>query len=46
MKITNNSKDQKEIKFPNKNERFKYNLGYHLVPDFIYKILRKVRVIK
>ncbi len=39
-------KDQKEIKFPNKNERFKYNLGYHLVPDFIYKILRKVRVIK
>lgn len=39
-------KDKKEKEFPNKNDKLKYSLGYHLVPTFMYKILRKARVIK
>lgn len=39
-------KDKKEKDFTNKNDKIKYYLGYHLVPNFIYKVLRKVKVIK
>lgn len=39
-------KDQKEKTFPSKNDKIKYNLGYHLAPNILYKVLRKVGIIK
>ncbi len=39
-------KDTKEKLFPNSNEKLKYLCGYYSIPIIVYKILRKVGVIK